>query len=131
LEVAYHTFYKDIAPVGDMFEAALSRNDLNGAKAANAIEQVAAQRFIDRLDAIDWPVQFESRPTFRYGYVNVLRDKLREVIEVRPSSCRCGRSGANRASGRGAGYQARDDAKDSLQNGLLKLRAESNPELQC
>ena len=131
LEVAYHTFYKDIAPVGDMFEAALSRNDLNGAKAANAIEQDAAQRFIDRLDAIDWPAQFEPLPTFRYGYVNVLRQNLRKLIEFDRRQVDVATTAQIVPPEEGPSYQALDDATDSLQNGLLKLRAESNPELQC
>jgi hypothetical protein len=51
-----------------------SHLDLDGAKAANAIKQDAEQRFIDGLDTIDWPAQFE-------GQVNVVRDNLRKVIE--------------------------------------------------
>jgi hypothetical protein len=125
LEVAYHTFYKDIAPGYDMFEAALSRNDLNGAKAANAIEQDAAQRFIDRLDAIDWPAQFE-------GQVNVLRDNLRKLIEFDRRQVDVATTAQIVPPEEGASLlPAVDDAVDSLQNGLTKLRAESNPELQC
>ncbi len=125
LEVAYHTFYKDKAQVGDMFEAALSRNDLNGAKAANAIEQDAAQRFIDRLDAIDWPAQFE-------GQVNVLRDNLRKVIEFDRRQVDVATTAQIAYGEEGASLvPAVDDAVDSLQNGLNKLRAESSPELAC
>jgi hypothetical protein len=125
VEVAYHTFYKDRAPMGDMFEAALSRNDLNGAKAANAIEQDAAQRFIDRLDTIDWPAQFE-------GQVNVLRDKLRWVIEFDRRQVDVATTAQIVPPEEGASLlPAVDDAVDSLQNRLLKLRAESAPELAC
>ena len=125
LEVAYHTFYKDKAPGYDMFEAALSRNDLNGAKAANAIEQDAAQRFIDRLDAIDWPAQFE-------GQVNVLRDNLRKLIEFDRRQVDVATTAQIVPPEEGASLlPAVDDAVDSLQNGLNKLRVESNPELQC
>ena len=44
-----------------MFEAALSRNDLNGVKAANAVQEDAAQRYIDRLGTIDWPQKSRTR----------------------------------------------------------------------
>jgi hypothetical protein len=125
VEVAYHTFYKDRAPMGEKFEAALSRNDLNGAKAANAIEQDAAQRFIDRLDTIDWPAQFE-------GQVNVLRDKLRWVIEFDRRQVDVATTAQIVPPEEGASLlPAVDDAVDSLQNRLLKLRAESAPELAC
>jgi hypothetical protein len=125
LEVAEHTFFKDIAPVRDKFEAALSGNDLNGAKAANAIEQDAAQRFIDRLDAIDWPAQFE-------GQVNVLRDNLRKVIEFDRRQVGVATTTQIVYGEEGASLLlAVDDAVGSLQNGLNKLRAESAPELAC
>jgi hypothetical protein len=125
LEVTNHTFYNDIAPAYDMFEAALSRNDLNGAKAANAIEQDAAQRFIDRLDAIDWPAQFE-------GQVNVLRDNLRKVIEFDRRQVDVATTAQIVPPEEGASLvPAVDDAVGSLQNGLSMLRAESSPELQC
>jgi hypothetical protein len=124
--VAYQTFYKDNTPVYDMFEAALSRNDLNGAKAANAIEEDAAQRYIDRLDAIDWPAQFE-------GQVNVLRDNLRKLIEFDRRQVDVA-TAAQVVWAPDEGIPesiAADAAKGSLQDGLLKLASESNPQLQC
>jgi hypothetical protein len=125
LEVAEHTFFKDIAGVGDKFEAALSRNDLNGAKAANAIEQDAAQRFIDRLDAIDWPAHFE-------GQVNVLRDNLRKVIEFDRRQVDVATAAQIVSGEEGASlFSDIDDAVGILQDGLYKLRAESVPELAC
>ena len=46
-----------------------------GAKAANATEIEALQRFIDEIDAIDWPAgSFE-------GQANTLRDHLSGQIE--------------------------------------------------
>jgi hypothetical protein len=124
--VAYQTFYKDNTPGYDMFEAALSRNDLNGAKAANAIEEDAAQRYIDRLDAIDWPAQFE-------GQVNVLRDNLRKLIEFDRRQVDVATAAqVVRATDEGIPESiAADAAKGSLQDGLLKLASESNPQLQC
>jgi hypothetical protein len=133
LEVAYRTFYQDIAPVGDMFEAALSRNDLDGAKAANAIEEDAAQRYIDRLDAIDWPAQFQPLPTFRYGYVNLLRDNLRGLIEFDRRQVDVATTAqVVRAPDEGIPEViALDAAKTSLQDGLAKLASESNPPFMC
>jgi hypothetical protein len=111
--------------MGEKFEAALSRNDLNGAKAANAIEQAAAQRFIDRLDAIDWPAQFE-------GQVNILRDNLRKVIEFDRRQVDVATTAQIVFPEEGASLvPAVDDAVDSLQNRLNKLSAESAPELAC
>ena len=80
LDLAHRTLYMDAAPAGPRFEAALSNNDLNEAKAANAIEQDALQRYIDRLDTIEWPPGVEDQ-------VNTLRDNLR-----RPSSSTAVRS---------------------------------------
>jgi hypothetical protein len=74
LDLAHRTLYMDAAPAGPRFEAALSNNDLNEAKAANAIEQDALQRYIDRLDTIEWPPGFEDQ-------VNTLRNNLRAAIE--------------------------------------------------
>ena len=125
LEVAEHTFFKDIAPVNDKFQAALSGNDLNAAKAANAIEQYAAQRFIDRLDTIDWPAHFE-------GQLNVLRDNLRKVIEFDRHQVDVASTAQIVYGGEGASLMpAIDDAVGTVQNGLNKLRAESAPELAC
>ena len=57
------------------FKAAIAANDLAGAKAANATEIEALQRYIDELAAIDWPAgSFE-------GQANTLRDHLRGQIE--------------------------------------------------
>jgi hypothetical protein len=125
LEVMDHTFFKDSAPGDDMFEAALSRNDLDGAKAANAIKQDPAQRFIDGLDTIDWPAQFE-------GKVNVVRDNLRKVIEFDRSQVNVATT-AQIVDGAEGSTLARavDDAVGSLQDDLNKLRAESAPELAC
>jgi hypothetical protein len=74
LEAAYRAFYNEIAPVSQQFESALAHNDLNGAKAANAIEEHATQRYLDRLGTIDWPMGYEDE-------VNTLRSHLREMID--------------------------------------------------
>lgn len=74
LELAYGTFRNTITPVYPKFEEALKTGDLAGAKAANGIEQEAAQRYIETLDAIDWPPGYEDK-------VKTLQDALRGVIE--------------------------------------------------
>jgi hypothetical protein len=125
LEVMNHTFYKDSSPGDDMFQAALSRNDLDGAKAANAIKQDAAQRFIDGLDTIDWPAQFE-------GQVNVLRENLRRVIEFDRRQVNVDTTAQIVDGPEGPTLvRAVDDAVSSMQDGLNGLRAESAPELAC
>jgi hypothetical protein len=75
LDLAYVTFYKDIDPVAAKWEAALAANDLDGAKAANAIEIDALQRYIDTLGSISWPAG-----TFE-GQANTLSKHLRGMIE--------------------------------------------------
>jgi hypothetical protein len=126
LAVAYQTFHKDITPVSEMFEAALSRNDLNGAKAANTNEEDAAQRYIDRLGTIDWPTGFEDQ-------VNALRDNLRKLIEFDRRQVDVATTAQIvRPPEEGAPvFLAVEDAWDSLHKGLLKLAAESNPPLPC
>jgi len=75
LDLAYVTFVKDIDPVAAKLEAALAANDLDGAKAANAIEIDAAQRYIDTLGTISWP------PGTFEGQANTLRKDLLGLIE--------------------------------------------------
>ena len=75
LDLAYVTFYEDIAPVAAKWDAALAANDLDGAKAANAIENNALQRYIDTLGAISWP------PGTFAGQANTLREHLLGLIE--------------------------------------------------
>jgi hypothetical protein len=75
LDLAYLTFYEDIAPVAAKWDAALAANDLDGAKAANAIENNALQRYIDTLGTISWP------PGTFEGQANTLRKHLLGLIE--------------------------------------------------
>lgn len=74
LELAYGTFRQDSTPVWPMFEEAVKKGDLAGAKAANDIEQKAAERYIATLDAIKWPPGYDDK-------VKTLQDALRGVIE--------------------------------------------------
>jgi hypothetical protein len=125
LEVTTHTFSKDIAPVAGMLDAALSRNDLDGATAANAVKQAAAQRFIDRLHDIDWPTGVESQ-------VNVVRVDLRKVIDFARRQVDVATTAQIVYSEEGASLvPAVFYAVDSLQDSLNKLRTESAPELAC
>jgi hypothetical protein len=75
LAAADNVAYRDLVPLSDKFEAAIAANDLVGAKAANATEIEVLQRYIDKLDAIDWP------PGSFEGQANTLRGHLREQIE--------------------------------------------------
>jgi hypothetical protein len=125
LELANQTYYTEQFPSSEMFEVALSRNDLNGAKAANAVQEDAAQRYIDRLDAIDWPAGFEDQ-------VDALRDGLRKVIEFDRHQVDVATTAQIvRGSEDAPESQAVEDARSSLQNGLLKLASESAPPLRC
>jgi hypothetical protein len=75
LESADATFYKEVLPLQVKFEAAIAAADIAGAKAANALEIEALQRYIDKLGAVDWP------PGSFEGQANALRDHLRGQIE--------------------------------------------------
>jgi hypothetical protein len=75
LEMAERTYWRDVAPVSAKWNAALAATDLNGAKAANAIDEEATQRYIDKLGTIDWP------PGTFEGQANTLREHLRGLIE--------------------------------------------------
>jgi hypothetical protein len=75
LEMAERTYWMDVAPVSVKWTAALAASDLTAAKAANALDEEATQRYIDKLDAIDWP------PGSFEGQANTLRQHLRELIE--------------------------------------------------
>jgi hypothetical protein len=80
---------------------------------------------IDRLDAIDWPAGFEDQ-------VNALRDGLRKVIEFDRHQVDVATAAQIvRASEDAPESQAVEDARCSLQNGLLKLASESKSPLQC
>ncbi len=74
LDLADLTFYKDKVPVSAKWKAAIAAKDLAGAKAANAVEVEALQRYIDALGTIAWPPGFEDR-------VNALREMLSGFIE--------------------------------------------------
>ncbi|MDT5101383.1 MAG: hypothetical protein QOC76_5120 [Mycobacterium sp.] len=75
LEWAERTFLKETSPVHAKWEAALGADDLNGAKAANGIEEAALQRYIDKLGTVSWPAgTFEAQ-------ANTLREHLRGLIE--------------------------------------------------
>jgi hypothetical protein len=125
LELADQTYNTEQFPSSEMFEVALSRNDLNGAKAANAVEVDAAQRYIDRLDAIDWPAGFEDQ-------VDALRGTLRTVIEFDRHQVDVATTAQIVRDSEDAPYsKAVEDARSSLQNGLLKLASESAPPLGC
>jgi hypothetical protein len=75
MEAADATFYKEVRPLQAKFDAAIVAGDIAGAKAANAMEIEALQRYIDKLGAIDWP------PGSFEGQANTLRDHLRGQIE--------------------------------------------------
>jgi hypothetical protein len=74
LESADRAFYSDSAPMHAKWKAALAAGDLNMAKASNAIEEEAAQHYLDQLDTIAFPAGYE-------GQVNNLRNSLRWLVE--------------------------------------------------
>jgi hypothetical protein len=74
LDLADLTFYKDKVRVSAKWKAAIAAKDLAEAKAANAVEEEALQRYIDSLGAIAWPAGFEDK-------VNAMREMLQGFIE--------------------------------------------------
>src|SRR4051812_19208952 len=74
LDLADLTFYKDKVLVSAKWKAAIAAKDLAAAKAANAVEEEALQRYIDTLGAIAWPPGFEEK-------VNAMREMLKGFAE--------------------------------------------------
>ena len=74
LQVADLRFYQSTVDASAKWKSALAANDLNAAKAANVIEEDAAQVYLDRLGTIDWPPGFDDQ-------VNALRNRLHERID--------------------------------------------------
>jgi hypothetical protein len=61
LELARHTAARDSAWVHTLVATALAANDLPAAQAANAIEEKAYQRYVERLGTIIFPGGFSDR----------------------------------------------------------------------
>jgi hypothetical protein len=75
LNSADTTFWKAKAAMQPKWTAALEAKDLDGARAANALEEDALARYIDTLGTIDWP------PGTFEGQANALGEMLRKVLE--------------------------------------------------
>jgi hypothetical protein len=122
LELAYRTFDKDTALARAQWQAALKAKDLNGAKAANKVEQEAAQRYIDQVGTIEWPPGFDHQ-------VDALREGLREVIESDRRQVDVATAAdivEDPEDGVAAG-RAAETAKKTLCDDLVSLWASSNP----
>lgn len=122
LELAFRTFDKDRASALVQWQAALKAEDLNEVKAANNVEQEAAQRYIDQLGTIEWPPGFDHQ-------VDALREGLRGVIE----SDRLQVDVATAADiveypeDGVAAVRAAETARTTLYDDLVSLWASSNP----
>jgi hypothetical protein len=109
------------------FEAALAANDLAGAKAANAIEIDALQRYIDKLDAIDWP------PGSFEGQANTLREHVRGQIEFdRTQTDVAAMADIVRAPEGGTpDWVAARSTFDALWNALMQTHQTARPASKC
>lgn len=74
MTVADQTFRQIDADAAGKWKAAMTAHDLDGAKAANAIEEQAAQAYLDQLATIDWPAGFGDQ-------VTTLRNSLQRLID--------------------------------------------------
>jgi hypothetical protein len=74
LDLANLTYFQASGAARPKWTAALQTDDLNAAKAANGLEEDAAQAYIDRLGTIDWPPKFDDQ-------ITALRDSLHRVID--------------------------------------------------
>ncbi|MDT5019102.1 MAG: hypothetical protein QOD39_5262 [Mycobacterium sp.] len=124
LEVAYQTFNTDDYWTASLFDAALAHNDLGAAKAANAIQENALQRYIDRLDAIEWPDGFDDQ-------VNGLRDNLRKMIEFDRRQVDVATTAQVVTPENLPEVQAAEDAETALFVSLGKMADESDPPPKC
>jgi hypothetical protein len=124
LDLANLTFYEDIDPVAAKWEAALAANDLDGAKAATAIEIDALQRYIDTLGTISWP------PGTFQGQAETLRKHLRGMIEVDRHQVDVATTAQIVRSPEGGAPEmvAANDAEEALWNALDRTGAKFRPE---
>jgi hypothetical protein len=127
LEVAQATFYKDDAPVRAKWAAAMAAKDLDGAKAANGIEIAAIQRYIDKLDSIDFP------PGTFQGQANILREHLRGLIDFdrRQVDVSTAAEIVETPAEGVPDVQAAVDAKDRLWADLVKNFQATDPSAKC
>jgi hypothetical protein len=105
-------FFKAQDPLPARWKAAVAVNDLDAAKAVYAIEKDAAQRYLDRLAAIDWPAGFEEE-------LNTLRDEIGRTIEFDRHHVEDVSAVAQLDEAPG-GINAADAAKETLWNALVK-----------
>jgi hypothetical protein len=127
LESADATLFEDLVEPWAKFEAALAANDLAGAKAANAIEIDALQRYIDKLDAIDWP------PGSFEGQANTLREHIRGQIEFdRTQTDVAAMADIVRAPEGGTpDWVAARSTFDALWNALMQTHQTARPASKC
>jgi hypothetical protein len=127
LEAAQATFYNDNAPVHAKWEAAMAAKDLAAAKAANAIEIAALERYIKSVDAISWP------PGTYEGQANSLRDHLRGLIDFdrRQVDVATAAEVVDTPAEGVPDVQGAVDAKDSLWVGLVKNFQMADPSAKC
>jgi hypothetical protein len=127
LEAAQAAFYNDNAPVHAKWEAAMAAKDLDAAKAANAIEIAALERYIKSVDAISWP------PGTYEGQANTLRDHLRGLIDFdrRQVDVATAEEVVDTPAEGVPDVQGAVDAKDSLWVGLVKNFQTADPSAKC
>jgi hypothetical protein len=127
VESAQATFYNENAPTHAKWEAAMATKDLAAAKAANDIEIGALQRYIDKLDAIEWP------PGTFADQASTLRDHLRGFIEFdRKQVDVATAEDIIAAPAEGIpDVKAAEDAKDKLWTGLVTTYQAMDPAAKC
>jgi len=127
LEAADTVLFKDLLDPWAKFKAATAANDLAGAKAANAIEIDALQRYIDRLDAIDWP------PGSFEGQANTLREHIRGQIEFdrRQTDVASTADIVRAPEGGTPEWNAARAAYDALWDSLMQTHVTARPASKC
>ncbi len=127
LEAAQATFYNDRAPVQPKWEAAMAAEDLAAAKAANAIEIAALERYIKSVDAISWPPgTFEVQANTLREHLRGLIDFDRRQVDVATAADVVETPAEGVPDVRGA-----VDAKDSLWVSLVKNFQTADPSAKC
>jgi hypothetical protein len=127
LESADTALFEDLLEPWAKFKAATAANDLAGAKAANAIEMDALQRYLDKLDAIDWP------PGSFEGQANTLRDHVRGQIEFdrRQTDVASTADIVRAPEGGTPDWAAARSTYDALWNALVQTHLTARPASKC
>jgi uncharacterized protein YdbL (DUF1318 family) len=125
IDLAFLTYYQATDPLSAKFQAAVAANDLDAARAVNAVEEEAAQAYIDQLNTITWPAGFNDQ-------INALRDNLNAIIDFDRHQVDVATAAQIAAPPeQGSPFRLADDAKSALWDALVTAYHQSDGATTC